>query len=104
MFSLSFGSTSTVCVCDPRHVCTSVTYFGLEISVTSKMRMPRTRIALTESGMPPSRQSFRPVSPSAETNRRLPYVDTSLCDAGQKYAVLRLGFAGFEMSHTCQPL
>ena len=70
MLSLSFGSTSTVCVCDPRHVCTSVMYFGFVMSLISKMRMPRTRIALTESSMPPAAQSFRPVSPSAETKSR----------------------------------
>src|SRR5262245_6805051 len=27
-FALSFGSTTSVCVCEPRHVCTAATCFG----------------------------------------------------------------------------
>src|SRR5207244_717437 len=40
-FSVSLGSSTTVCVCEPRHVCTWAMYFGLGMSVTSKMRMQR---------------------------------------------------------------
>ena len=42
----------TVCVCEPRHVCTLPMYFGCAMSVMSKMRMPRTRSLLTVSGTP----------------------------------------------------
>src|SRR6185437_8445964 len=79
----SLGSTNTVCVCDPRHVCTFAMYFGFAISEMSKMRRPRTRSLLTVSFTPPPPQSSRPPWPSADTNRRFLYVDTSLCDAGQ---------------------
>ncbi len=77
------GSTSTVCVCEPRQVCTLPTYFGLAMSVMSKMRMPRSRSALTVSVTPSLPQSRRPPSPSPETKSRFLYTDTSLCDAGQ---------------------
>ena len=39
----SFGSTSSVCVWEPRQVCTFAMYLGFVMSVTSKMRMPRSR-------------------------------------------------------------
>src|SRR6185312_10664579 len=80
----SFGSTSTVCVCDPRQVWTLVTYLGFWMSLMSKMRSPRTRSLLTVSCTPSPPQSRRPLNPSADTNSRFRYTDTSLCDAGQK--------------------
>ena len=69
-FSLSLGSSTTVCVCDPRQVCTLPMYLGLAMSVTSKMRMPRSRTVLTESCTPSVPQSSRPEFPSPETKRR----------------------------------
>ena len=69
-FALSFGSVTTVCVCEPRHVCTLATYFGLAMSVTSKIRMPRSRSLLTGSGTPCMPQSRRPVWASPDTKSR----------------------------------
>ena len=70
----------------------------------SKMRIPRSRSWLTESGTPWSPQSSRPVVDSPETNARLTfasrYTETSLCDPGQTYASFSVGFAGFETSHS----
>jgi hypothetical protein len=40
------------------------------MSLMSKMRMPRMRIALTVSGTPPGRQSTRPFCASADMNIR----------------------------------
>ena len=80
---MSLGSSTTVCVCEPRHVCTLPMYLGFAMSEASKMRMPRTRTVLTVSCTPCVPQSERPLSPSADTKRRCLYTDTSLCDAGQ---------------------
>ena len=46
-FAGSFGSVTSVWVCDPRQVCTAATCFGLLISLISKIRTPRNRSALT---------------------------------------------------------
>ncbi len=70
------------------------------MSVMSKMRSPGSRSWLTVSFTPCAPQSSRPLFPSPETKSRFLKTDTSLCDAGQKYAVFRLGAAGLEMSHT----
>ena len=70
MLSLSCGSVTTVCVCEPRQVCTLAMYFGLVMPEMSKMRMPRSRSLLTGSGTPWMPQSSRPVSPSPDTNSR----------------------------------
>src|SRR5690606_31037152 len=101
---VSPGAASTLCVCEPRQVCTLPTYFGLVMSEMSKMRMPRRRSPLIAVGTPPSLQSRRPSIPSPDTNRRCLYTETSLCDAGQKYSVVTTGVAGLEMSHTTKPL
>src|SRR5262245_31926463 len=37
MLALSFGSVTSVCVCEPRHVWTAASCFGLRISLMSKM-------------------------------------------------------------------
>ena len=97
-FSLSFGSSSTVCVCDPRQVCTLPMYFGALMSVMSKMRTPRRRSLLTVSRTPAALQSSRPLFPSPDTKSRFLNTETSLCDAGQKYAMASVGCAGFEIS------
>ena len=73
------------------------------MSVMSKMRIPRSRIALTESCTPSLPQSRRPPVPSPETKSRFLYTDTSLCDAGQKKATVSDGFAASLMSHTWKP-
>ena len=44
---MSLGFETSVCVCDPRHVCTAATCLGFFTSVMSKMRMPRNRSVLT---------------------------------------------------------
>src|SRR5689334_12624726 len=100
MFLSSFGSDTTVCVCDPRHVCTFAKYFGLFMSVMSKMRMPRIRCWLTTAVSASAPQSVRPVAFSDDTNRMFRYTDTSLCDAGQRYDFASVGRAGFVMSQT----
>ena len=99
-FAASFGSTSRVCVCEPRQVCTLPTLRGLAMSLMSKMRSPRSRSLLTVSCTPCAPQSMRPLSPSPDTNSRFRYTDTSLCDAGHTYAVFTTGRLGFEMSQT----
>ncbi len=82
MLSLSFGSSSTVCVCEPRQVWTLATSFGFLMSLMSKMRTPRMRSLLTVSRTPPGAQSTRPFIASADMNIRLRYTETSFCDAG----------------------
>src|SRR5881396_3125644 len=96
----SFGSTTTVWVCEPRQVWTFAMYFGLVMSVMSKMRMPRSRSCETESCTPAALQSSRPLVPSPETNSKFRNTDTSLCEAGQKYAAFSVGCDGDVMSHT----
>src|SRR4051812_33721260 len=90
----SLGSTSSVCVCEPRHVCTLPTLRGCSMSLMSKMRRPRRRSLLTVSFTPSVPQSRRPLSPSLETKRRFRYTETSLCDAGHTNAVLSVGRDG----------
>src|SRR4051812_1368616 len=94
--SPSFGTT--VCVCDPRQVCTVVTSFGCLTSAMSNTRMPRTRSLLTGSGTPSKPQSARLFVASDDMNSRLRYTDTSFCDAGHTYDCISTGFDGFDMS------
>src|SRR5260370_11464985 len=102
-FAVSVGWVTTVWVCDPRHVCTLVRYFGCAMSVMSKMRIPRNRSLLTVSGTPCVPQSLRPLVDSPDTNIRLRYTETSLCAAGQTYAVYREGWLGCAMSQPWEP-
>src|SRR5256885_14113189 len=102
--SRSRGSVTTVCVCDPRQVCTVVRYFGCAMSLMSITRMPRARSKLTVSFTPCMPQSLRPLVASEDTKRRFRNTDTSLCEPGHTYAALSDGLDGFEMSHSCQPL
>src|SRR5665213_2849464 len=62
MYTLSgsFGSTSAVCVCEPRHVCTLPTFFGFVMSVMSKMRRPRSRSTTFRDASSPRRSGARP--------------------------------------------
>jgi len=39
----SRGAVTSVCVCEPRHVCTAATCFGLLMSLISKILTPRNR-------------------------------------------------------------
>src|SRR5689334_16379705 len=98
MFSRSLGSSTTVWVCEPRHVCTCVNSFGFLMSEISKMRMPRTRSVLTVSRIGPLVQSFLLSLPSDDMNSRLRYTLTSFCDAGHMNVDTILGLAGFDMS------
>ena len=59
-----------------------------------RMRMPRSRSCETESCTPAALQSSRPLVPSPETNSRFRNTDTSLCEAGQKYAAFSVGWDG----------
>ncbi len=61
---------TTVCVCDPRHVCTVVTSLGRLMSEMSNTRMPRTRSLLTGSGTPSKPQSARLLVASDDMNSR----------------------------------
>ena len=74
------------------------------MSLMSKMRRPRSRSWLTVACTPCAPQSRRPVPLSLDTNSRLWYTDTSLCEAGQKYAVVSTGWLGDEMFQTWKPL
>src|SRR6059036_3073005 len=94
----SLWSVTTVCVCDPRHVCTVVTSFGCLTSEMSNTRIPRTRSLLTGSGTPSNPQSARLLVASDDMNIRFRYTDTSFCDAGHRYVCMSTGFDGLEMS------
>ena len=72
MFALSFGSTTSVCVCEPRQVCTAAICFGFEMSLMSKMRTPRKRSALTVVGHALRAAVERPRVCSTDMNSRLP--------------------------------
>src|SRR6267142_1910807 len=102
-FSVSFGEVTTVCVCEPRQVCTSVMCRGFAMSVMSKILMPRSRSWLTVLLTPCVPQSVRPLKASPDTNNSLRYTETSLCDPGQTKALCNCGLLGFEMSHTWTP-
>src|SRR5215471_4850550 len=101
---MSPGCVTTVCVCDPRHVCTLATSFGALRLLMSKIRTPRTRSLLTGSGTPPNPQSVRLMFDSDDMTRRFLKIDTSFCDAGHVYVCTITGFAGFEMSKISNPL
>src|SRR2546426_3655239 len=89
--AVSCGGVTTVCVCEPRQVCTLATGFGCAMSLMSKMRMPRSRSLLTESDTPWVPQSRRPPKSSPDVNRRLRWTETSFCWSGQTYAVTSVG-------------
>src|SRR5579872_2259999 len=93
-FASSPGLVTTVCVCEPRHVCTVVTSFGRLMSEMSNTRMPRTRILLTGSATPSKPQSERLLFASDDMNSRFRYTDTSFCDAGQRYDCISTGLLG----------
>src|SRR6266496_1379827 len=101
--AVSAGDVTTVCVCEPRQVCTSVMWRGFAMSVMSKMRIPRSRSWLTVSATPCVPQSVRPFSASPDTNSRFRYTETSLCDPGQTKALCNRGLLGLEMSQTWRP-
>src|SRR6185436_9694228 len=106
MYTLSASPccVTTVCVWDPRHVCTVVTSLGCLTSLMSNTRMPRTRSLLIGSGTPPKPESLRLVPDSDDMNSRFLYTDTSFCDAGHVYCCARVGLSGFEMSQMSKPL
>src|SRR6186997_2494040 len=89
---------TTVCVCDPRQVCTVVTSLGCLMSEMSKTRMPRTRSLLIGSGTPPKPQSARLLVASDDMKTRFRYTDTSFCEAGHRYVCASTGFDGLLMS------
>src|SRR5437867_3256319 len=103
-FASSPCFVTTVCVCDPRHVCTVVTSFGRLMSEMSNTRMPRTRVLLIGSGTPSNPQSVRLLVASDDMNSRFLYTETSFCDAGHRYVCTRTGLDGFEMSKISKPL
>src|SRR3954447_17435861 len=92
------GLVTTVCVCDPRQVCTVVTSFGCLTSAMSNTRMPRTRSLLTGSGTPSNPQSARLLVASDDMNSRLRYTETSFCEAGHTYVCISTGLDGFDTS------
>src|SRR5438132_14388115 len=94
MFAWSFGSVTTVWVCEPRQVCTLVMGLGCAMSEISKMRMPRIRSLLTESGTPWVPQSSRPLKSSPDVNSRLRYTETSFCASAQASGVGSVGWLG----------
>src|SRR5690349_6429610 len=98
MLSLSCGSLTMVCVCEPRHVCTFLTTFGCAGSEMSTMRTPRKRSMLTVSVMLVVPQSLRDPFDSPEMNIRLPYTDGSPWLAGQRNPETSFGAFGFAMS------
>src|SRR4029078_3168177 len=102
--SLSPGWVPTVCVCEPRQVCTLATSFGFLMSLMSNTRMPRTRTLLTGSGTPPKPQSSRLFGASDDMKIRFLNTDTSFCDAGQTYVCTIVGLDGFETSNTPKTL
>src|SRR6185436_21092174 len=93
-FASSPCFVTTVCVCEPRQVCTVVTSFGFLTSEISKTRMPRTRNLLTGSGTPSKPQSSRLFVASDDMKTRLRYTETSFCEAGQIYFAASVGFDG----------
>src|SRR5215475_15190224 len=110
---LSFGSTTSVCVCEPRQVCTAATCLGLLMSDISKILTPRNRsfcgagrVGFFSSpaggggpgGNPCTPQSRRPFGISTDINIKFLYTDTSPCPPGQTIEVTNWALAGLEMS------
>ncbi len=91
---MSPGFVTTVCVCEPRQVCTVVTSLGFLMSPMSNTRIPRTRSLLTGSGTPSNPQSTRLLVASDDMKSRFLKTDTSFCDAGQRYVCFNTGFTG----------
>src|SRR5271170_7369533 len=107
--SLSFGSTTSVCVCEPRQVCTAAICFGFLISEMSKILTPRKRSFCGDGGRrilscpaggggsggnPCVPQSSRPFGISTDMNIKFPYTDTSPCPPGHTIVVTNVAFAG----------
>ena len=95
---MSFGSGTSVCVCDPRQVCTAATCFGLLTSVMSKIRTPRKRSALAASPTPLVPQSTRPRVCSTDMISRLPCTDMSPWPPGHTTEASSFGLPGRSMS------
>src|SRR5215469_846941 len=112
---LSLGSTTRVCVCDPRQVCTAATCFGFLMAEMSKILTPRKRSFCAavarrlayfsapaggggSGGKPCVPQSRRPFGCSTDMNSRFLYTDTSPCPPGQTSEVSKVVLAGLEMS------
>ncbi len=99
---MSRGLESSVCVCEPRQVCTCATIFGASRFVMSKMRTPRKRSVLTVSCTPCVPQSSRPRVSSTDMKSRFPCTETSPCPPGQAIVVRSFGVPP-ETSHTWMP-
>src|SRR5580698_2567181 len=123
-FSLSFGSNTSVWVCDPRQVCTAATCFGFLMSEISKTLTPRKRSFWAtgtgcsffspeagadcgssggSGGNAWDPQSRRPFGISTDMNSRFLYTDTSPCPPGQTIDVSNVVFAGLEISKILTP-
>src|SRR5436853_5732759 len=102
---------TSVCVCEPRQVCTAATCFGFLTSAISKILTPRKRSFCADGGFrsapagvggyggnPCVPQSKRPLGISTDMNMRFLYTDRSPCPPGQTIEVNKVVFAGFEMS------
>ena len=97
-FSSSFGSVTTVWVCEPRQVCTAATCRGASRFDRSKTRTPRKRSTLTLSCTPSVPQSRRPRVSCADMKSRSPKIDTSPWPPGHTTATCNSMLAGSEMS------
>ncbi|PYR73992.1 MAG: hypothetical protein DMF86_19290 [Acidobacteria bacterium] len=91
---MSFGSITSVCVCEPRHVCTAAICRGFVTSLMSKMRMPRKRSALTGVGTPSVPQSRRPRTCSTDMKSRWPWTEMSPWPPGHTIDASNLGRFG----------
>jgi hypothetical protein len=103
MLFLSVGDVTSVCVCDPRQVCTAAICFGFFRSVMSKMRTPRKRSVLAGATTPWVPQSSRPRVCSTDMNSRLPWTETSPWPPGHTIDASSRGLRAFSMSKKLNP-
>ena len=96
MLAVSSGSVTTVCVCEPRHVCTVAICTGAAMLLMSKMRTPRNRVVALAAGV--NVQSIFPRVSSTDMKSRSPQTDMSPWPPGQTTDVFSVGEAGFVKS------
>ncbi len=92
-----FLSGTSVCVCEPQSVSTAATYFGLRLSLMSKIFTPSHEF-FSVAGWGTLEQELSERDESVERNSRLPCTEMSFCEPGHRTWLTSFGFCGLRMS------
>lgn len=95
-------SGTSVWVCEPHAVSTAATYFGLRLSLMSKIFMP-SQEDFSVAGWVVLAHELSLRDESVDRNSRFPETETSFCDPGQRTWATVFGDLGLLMSKIRKP-